>query len=152
MCCLCSFMSGKLRCSCSTCSVICRTRARVPAASLAHTRRNRLRPTSSSAEHEFGFVVPLGHANPLHSFAPLDFFSRTHGSGSRLIVDPARTLLCSLSVHLRAFALLHPGTDVVRSSCYVSPASRELACLYRCNVLPPILFFATPSLGLSDLD
>jgi hypothetical protein len=74
------------------------TRARVPAASPAQTRRNHLRPTSSSAEHEFGFVVPLRHANPLHSFAPLDFFSRTHGSGSRLIVDPARTLRCSHSV------------------------------------------------------
>ena len=118
-------------------SHICQTQARVPAASPAHTRRNRLCPTSSSAEHEFGFVVPLGHANPLHSFAPLDFFSRTHGSGLRLIVDPARTLRCSLSVHLWAFALLHPGADVVCSSCYVSPASRELACLYRCNVLPP---------------
>ena len=58
-------------------SHICQTRARVPAASLAHTRRNRLRPTFSSAEHEFGFVVPLMHANRLHSFAPLYFFSRT---------------------------------------------------------------------------
>ena len=58
-------------------SHICQTRARVPAASPAHTRRNRLRPTSSSAEHKFGFVVPLRHANPLHSFTPLDFFSQT---------------------------------------------------------------------------
>ena len=57
-----------------------------------------LRPTSSSAKHEFGLVVPLRHANPLHSFAPLDFFSRTHGSGLQLIVDPARTLCCLLSV------------------------------------------------------
>jgi hypothetical protein len=47
-------------------SHICQTQARVPAASPAHTRRNRLRPTSSSAEHKFGFVVPLRHANPLH--------------------------------------------------------------------------------------
>ena len=33
-------------------SHICQTRARVPAASLAHTCRNLLRPTFSSAEHE----------------------------------------------------------------------------------------------------
>ena len=32
-------------------------------------------PNPSSAEHVFGFVVPLRHANPLNSFAPLDFFS-----------------------------------------------------------------------------
>ena len=129
------------------------TTARVPAASPAQTRRNRLRPTSSLAEHKFGFVVPLRHANPLHSFVPLDSFSRSHVSGSRLIVDPARTLRCCLlPVHLQAFALLHPGTDFVYSSCYVLPASRELACLHRGNVLPPILFFATPSSGLSDLD
>jgi hypothetical protein len=146
-------LSDKLRCSLCVLQLFGQTRARVPAASPAQTRRNRLCPTSSLAEHEFGFVVPLRHANPLHSFVPLDFFSRTHGSGSWLIVDPARTLrCCSLSVHLRAFALLHPGTDFVHSSCYVLPASRELACLHRCNVLPPILFFATPSLGLSNLD
>ncbi len=66
MCCLCSLKSDNPRRSCST-----------PAASPAQTRRHRLRPTSSSAEHEFGFVVPLRHAHPLHSFAPLDFFSRT---------------------------------------------------------------------------
>jgi hypothetical protein len=45
--------------------------------------------------------------------------------GSLLIVDHARTLRCCLlSVHLQAFALLHPGTDFVYSSCYVLPASR----------------------------
>ena len=51
-------------------SHICQTRARVPAAFLAHTCRNHLRPTFSSAKHEFGFVVPLRHANPLHLFTP----------------------------------------------------------------------------------
>ena len=91
--------------------------------------------------------MPLRHAHPLNLYVPLDFFNQTHGSGSRLIVDPARTLRCCLlSIHLRAFALIHPGTDFVRSSYYISPASRELACLHRCNV--PLLYFGFERPGL----
>ena len=134
MCCLCFLKSNILRCSCSTylakhklefllplwhklVEIVCALLPLRPNTSLGLWCLSgmqipciRLRSLISSAEHRFGFAVDD---------------------------DPARTLCCLLSVHLRAFALLHPGTDFVRSSCYILPASRELAFLHRCNVLPP---------------
>ena len=104
--CLCSQMSDKFQCSCSlpiiwpniSSSFCCHSRM---------TLSNLIAPHfPTSAKQVFGFTVPLWHVNPSISFMPLDLFSQTHGSGSRLIVDSALTLHCCLRWFMSGSLLL----------------------------------------------